>query len=50
MHELLHLRVPNHGKVLKALMNLQVTNWKFHNLRRLDQPNPRRSLGIGEEW
>ena len=27
-HELLHLRVPNHGKLFKALMTVHVPNWK----------------------
>ena len=33
-HELLHLRIPNHGKVFKALMNLHVPGWRMHNVRR----------------
>ena len=28
VHELLHLKVPNHGKLFQALMNLHVPNWK----------------------
>lgn len=28
VHELLHLKVPNHGKVFKALMNLHLPDWK----------------------
>lgn len=27
-HELLHLRVPSHGRVFKALMSIHVPNWK----------------------
>ena len=27
-HELLHLRVPNHGKLFKALMTVHVPDWK----------------------
>ena len=27
-HELLHLRVPNHGKLFKALMNAHIPNWR----------------------
>lgn len=33
-HELLHLRVPNHGKVFKALMSAYVPNWRHHDLNR----------------
>lgn len=27
-HELLHLKVPNHGKVFKALMNAHLPGWR----------------------
>jgi len=27
-HELLHLRVPNHGRLFKALMTAHVPNWR----------------------
>ena len=27
-HELLHLRVPNHGKLFKALMTVHVPEWR----------------------
>jgi predicted metal-dependent hydrolase len=31
-HELLHLRIRNHGKMFKALMNIYVPNWrKYEN-------------------
>ena len=33
-HELLHLRLPNHGRLFKALMSVHVPDWKEHNLRR----------------
>lgn len=33
-HELLHLRVPNHGKLFKALMTAYVPDWRQHDLRR----------------
>ena len=29
-HELLHLRVPNHGKLFKALMSAHVPNWRAY--------------------
>lgn len=34
VHELLHLRVPNHGKLFKALMTAYVPDWREHDLRR----------------
>lgn len=34
-HELLHLRVPNHGKVFKALMTAHVPRWREHEKQRL---------------
>ncbi len=33
-HELLHLRVPNHGKLFKAFMTAHVPDWKSHDIRR----------------
>ena len=38
-HELLHLRIPNHGRLFKALMTAHVPDWKRHDLIRL-WPNP----------
>ena len=34
VHELLRLRVPNHGKLFKALMPVHVPAWKEHNMKR----------------
>ena len=31
-HELLHLRVPNHGRLFKALMTAHVPYWREHNI------------------
>ncbi len=28
VHELLHLKTPNHGKLFQALMNIHIPNWK----------------------
>ena len=28
VHELLHIRVPNHGRLFKALMTLHVPKWR----------------------
>jgi len=33
-HELLHLRVPNHGKLFRALMNAHVPSWREYDLVR----------------
>lgn len=33
-HELLHLRVPNHGKIFKALMSVHVPGWRAYDIRR----------------
>ena len=31
VHELLHLRVSNHGKLFKALMTIHVPDWRKHD-------------------
>lgn len=33
-HELLHLRMPSHGRVFKALMSVYVPNWKHYEMAR----------------
>src|SRR5271166_3161873 len=33
-HELLHLRVPTHGRLFKALMSLHLPNWRAFELSR----------------
>ncbi|MGC2656520.1 MAG: M48 family metallopeptidase [Bryobacteraceae bacterium] len=33
-HELLHLRVPNHGRLFKALLTTHVPNWRTLDLER----------------
>ena len=33
-HELLHLRVPNHGKLFKALLGAHVPGWKEHDIEK----------------
>lgn len=37
-HELLHLRVPNHSKLFKALMSAHLPDWRKHDLRRSAPP------------
>ena len=44
-HELLHLRVPNHGKLFKALLAAQVPDWKKHDLRKRQIPRQNRFQG-----
>lgn len=34
-HELLHLRVPNHGRLFKALMTMHVPDWKRQDVRKV---------------
>lgn len=33
-HELLHLRVPNHGRLFKALMSAHIPNWRTYDMIR----------------
>lgn len=33
-HELLHLRLPNHGKLFKALMTAHVPDWRAYETTR----------------
>lgn len=37
VHELLHLRVPNHGRLFKALMTVHVPDWREHDIYRKTQ-------------
>jgi predicted metal-dependent hydrolase len=39
VHELLHLRVPNHGRLFKTLMSAYVPNWRAHAARRNRRPS-----------
>ena len=32
VHELLHLRIPNHGKLFKALMSIHIPNWRQYEI------------------
>ena len=34
VHELLHFRVPNHGKLFKALMTAHVPDWREHDIAK----------------
>ena len=33
-HELLHLRLPNHGKLFKATMTVHVPDWRRHEIEK----------------
>ena len=46
-HELLHLRVPNHGKLFKALMTVHVPGWMkyYAGRKRLARVSKRTSGG-----
>ena len=37
-HELLHLRVPNHGRLFKALMTAHVPDWRSFDVMRSQRP------------
>lgn len=39
-HELLHLKVPNHGKMFKALMSLHVPDWRKHDVSKCSLSSP----------
>jgi predicted metal-dependent hydrolase len=34
VHELLHLKVRNHGRLFRALMSMHVPDWRDHDLAR----------------
>jgi predicted metal-dependent hydrolase len=34
VHELLHLKIPNHGRLFKALMSTHVPNWRELDVQR----------------
>ena len=35
-HELLHLRVPNHGRLFKALLSAHLPGWRRYDVRRTE--------------
>ena len=41
-HELLHLRVPNHGKLFKALLAAHVPGWKKYEIEKRGTVKERR--------
>jgi predicted metal-dependent hydrolase len=40
-HELLHLRLPTHGRLFKALMSLHLPNWRAFDVSRRRRPRGR---------
>jgi predicted metal-dependent hydrolase len=40
-HELLHLKVPNHGRLFKALMTAHVPDWRFREIQRRNRTAPK---------
>ena len=34
VHELLHLRVPNHGKLFRAMMSAYIPNWRVRSIEK----------------
>jgi predicted metal-dependent hydrolase len=38
VHELLHLRVPTHGRLFRALLTHHLPNWREFDLSRRDRP------------
>jgi predicted metal-dependent hydrolase len=34
VHELLHLKLPNHGRLFKALMTIHVPHWRYLDSHR----------------
>ena len=43
-HELLHLRIPNHGRLFKALMAVHVPDWKKYDGGKQSVPAPTAGL------
>lgn len=43
-HELLHLRVPSHGRLFKALMSAHIPNWRELEPRKAKSDVGRRSI------
>jgi predicted metal-dependent hydrolase len=42
-HELLHLRLPTHGRVFKAILSLHLPNWRAFDVLRRRRPRGRPS-------
>ena len=42
-HELLHLRLPTHGRVFRALLTIHVPNWRAFDVSRRRRPRGRPS-------
>jgi predicted metal-dependent hydrolase len=49
VHELLHLSVPNHGRLWKALMRAHLGDWEA-TAARLQRPTPTPALTSAPAW
>jgi len=47
VHELLHLKIPNHGKLFKSLLSAHLPEWKTITRRAALRLNERRTSSIG---
>jgi predicted metal-dependent hydrolase len=47
-HELLHLRVPTHGRLFRALMTAHIPGWREFDLQRRGTPAPDSGFSIDE--
>jgi predicted metal-dependent hydrolase len=43
VHELLHLKVQNHGRLFRALMSIHVPSWRIHDVARRSSGNTLRA-------
>ena len=41
VHELLHLRVPNHGRLFKALLTVHLPGWRARDIERFGRTRGR---------
>jgi predicted metal-dependent hydrolase len=46
VHELLHMKIPNHGRLFKALMTAHVPGWRIQDVRR---KRPRREAKVNRK-
>jgi predicted metal-dependent hydrolase len=42
-HELLHLRLPTHGRLFRALLTIHLPNWRAFDVSRRRRPRGRPS-------
>jgi hypothetical protein len=49
VHELLHMRVPTHGRLFKALMSVHVPGWRRLEVQRGYEARASRRLDVSDE-